>query len=337
MIPNVFVSSTVRDLQHLRDSVRDCISDLGYNPVMSDYGEIGYLPDQDAEHSCYTAMSQCHLAILIIGKRYSEPTANDVSVTENEYRTARAGKIPTITLVDREVMAFKRVFEVNTVAKKSVEFPGMDHPASTFKFIENVASSPWNNGILEFGTGSEARKAIKQQLAHLFGELLNRRHDPVKGEVKDILTEIKTLRREIGKKPSPQTRHYTTLVRFLLDDTNSTVRDALRVLDKDEDQVVRHLGRAKNWVNLLRKLKVHSEISDDPAYYEMGRAPKIPLKFTSHTVTGNGPVSGSELAKFSISYDGKFYCNRAALSMLDEFVIAAKEQVKAADARNRNK
>jgi hypothetical protein len=69
VIPNVFVSSTVRDLQHLRDAIRDAISELAYIPILSEFGDIGYLPQLSAPDSCYTAAKDCHLAVLIIGKR----------------------------------------------------------------------------------------------------------------------------------------------------------------------------------------------------------------------------------------------------------------------------
>jgi len=49
MIPNVFVSSTISDFHHLRDAIRDTITELGYHPVMSEYGDIGYLPSVSAE------------------------------------------------------------------------------------------------------------------------------------------------------------------------------------------------------------------------------------------------------------------------------------------------
>ena len=42
MIPRVFVSSTIKDLQHVRDAIRELIMELGYQPAMSEHGEVGY-------------------------------------------------------------------------------------------------------------------------------------------------------------------------------------------------------------------------------------------------------------------------------------------------------
>jgi len=104
MIPNIFISSTVKDLHYLRDAVRDIVNQLGYNPVMSEYGEIGYLPSMTAEDSCYYRIKECQLVILIIGKRYSSPSLNGQSVTENEYESTVQNKKPIITIVDEEVL-----------------------------------------------------------------------------------------------------------------------------------------------------------------------------------------------------------------------------------------
>jgi hypothetical protein len=43
VIPNVFVSSTILDLQYLRDAVRDVVIELGLRPVMSEYSEVGFV------------------------------------------------------------------------------------------------------------------------------------------------------------------------------------------------------------------------------------------------------------------------------------------------------
>lgn len=70
MVPNVFISSTIEDLSYLRESIRESILDLACTPVMSDYGDIGYLPQISVEDACYKALKDCQIAIIIIDKRY---------------------------------------------------------------------------------------------------------------------------------------------------------------------------------------------------------------------------------------------------------------------------
>ena len=84
MIPNIFISSTIQDLHYLRDAVRDTISDLGYFPIMAEYGDFGFQPTLSVEDSCYNSMKDSHLAIVIIGKRYGSKSSNNLSITHNE-------------------------------------------------------------------------------------------------------------------------------------------------------------------------------------------------------------------------------------------------------------
>ncbi|WP_321532431.1 DUF4062 domain-containing protein [uncultured Desulfuromonas sp.] len=218
MIPKIFISSTILDLQHLRDAIRETVSELSYIPIMSDYGDIGYLPSTTAENSCYVSMRDCQLAILILGKRYSSKASNGVSVTHNEFLTAKESNIPIITIVDSEVMTFKRVYDANSRNTTKQEFPGMDCPEDTFKFINDISGSALNNGILQFNSATEARNHLKKQIAHIFGDLLTKKFDPVKIQLKDVLSEIKTVRHELLKNKGPEPLRYLRATRFLLSD-----------------------------------------------------------------------------------------------------------------------
>jgi hypothetical protein len=73
MTPNIFISSTISDLHHLRDAVRDTIQEFHYTPRMSEYGDLGYLPTISAIESCCQSIKECQLFILIIGKKYGTP------------------------------------------------------------------------------------------------------------------------------------------------------------------------------------------------------------------------------------------------------------------------
>lgn len=236
MIPNVFVSSTIADLHHLRDAIRDTVTELGYFPVMSEYGDIGYLPTATAEDSCYLMVEQCQLAVIVVSKRYGSRGRNDLSITQNEFRTARDRGIPVIALVDSEVLAFKKIYEMPN-NRPNFAAPGMDAPAATFEFLDDVTSSSVNNGILGFSTVAEARHHLKRQLAHIFGDLLRNRFDSVRGELKDILSELKTLRHEFRPAGAVPDERFLRAVRFLVDDSRGAhfYRQILSLLRKPVD------------------------------------------------------------------------------------------------------
>src|ERR1035437_8379388 len=130
MIPNIFVSSTIDDLHHLRDAVRDTLQEMALTPVMSEYGDVGYLPTVSAQEACYHTIGDCQMAVLLIGKIYGATGSSGLSVTHNEFRSARENRIPFILLVDQEVLSFKRVWDGCPDNAKPQAFPGMDNPRS---------------------------------------------------------------------------------------------------------------------------------------------------------------------------------------------------------------
>jgi Domain of unknown function (DUF4062) len=267
MIPNVFVSSTIQDLHHLRDAIRDVVTELGYTPFMSEYGDLGYLPDTTAEKSCYRMMEQCQLAIIVIGKRYGSPGSAGVSVTHNEFRTARERGIPVICLIDHEVLAFKRLYDVAAGREPFVKL-GMDAPDDTFNFIRDVTSSPVNNSVLGFATVADARFHLKRQLAHLFGELLRTRFDSTRAEIKDILSELKTLRHDLKSIGTKEHPGFLKAVRFLVDDSTSgtAYRRLLAVLSRPVDAAVPQLISAQSFDTVVEQFTGKGVATFQPNY-----------------------------------------------------------------------
>ncbi|MEH1006749.1 DUF4062 domain-containing protein [Winogradskyella sp. ECml5-4] len=240
MKPNIFISSTINDLSHLRDSIRDLIAELGYNPIMSEYGDIGYLPSESAEDSCYIAMKECQMSIMIIGKRYGSISENGLSVTHNEFRTARERKIPVIFLVNEEVMSFKRVFEANNKVKE-MNFPGMENPSQLFELIREFSESKYNNGLISYTNVQSAKSNLKKQLAHIVGDLLKKKFDPVQNEIKDILSEITTLRHMLLKNEQEIAEQFSVAFRFMLNEENDYLRDISETISGSLEKAVPEL------------------------------------------------------------------------------------------------
>jgi hypothetical protein len=270
MIPRVFVSSTVRDLLHVRDAVRDQLVRLGYQPVMSEHGEIGYLPDRTAADSCYIEAQTCQLGVVIIGKRYGDDHKDGASVTHNECRTLFSNKIPVVTLVEKDIFTFKSVFDAND--GKVNQFPGMDHPSKTFSFIGEVMRSSVNNGVAEFQHASDAQDYIRTQFAHLFASMLTERNDPVKAEVKDILAAVTALRGELLQKqddPKVDSNRILHISRALLDESVSFYRKLLERLLGSLDDATRAIIQYPSFKVLVeaqnKKLIINDEKFD--AYY----------------------------------------------------------------------
>lgn len=198
MIPNVFVSSTISDLQYLRDTVREIVEDLSYSVTMSEFGDIGYLTDDTVDNSCLRAIDNCQLAVLIIGKRYGNIGKNGLSITHNEFRKIKELNIPVIILINKEVLSYKSLYDKNT-DKNDITYPLMENPIEIFKFIDEIKNYPKNNGYIPFDSTESVRNNLKKQFAHLFGRLLQEQYSKIEEKMVDVLAEIKTLRFELLK------------------------------------------------------------------------------------------------------------------------------------------
>jgi len=77
--PRVFVSSTYYDLKHLRSSLENFVESLGFDPVLSEKGDIAYLPDVPLDESCYREVRNADIYVLIVGGSWAAagpPTAS---------------------------------------------------------------------------------------------------------------------------------------------------------------------------------------------------------------------------------------------------------------------
>jgi len=333
MIPNVFVSSTIYDLQYLRDAIRETIIELGYNPVMSDYGEIGYLPSKSAEESCYATIRDCQLAILIIGKRYGEKTKNGLSVTHNEFLTIQNRNVPIVTIVDQEVISFKRVYEANRDIKNVTKFPGMDSGPDTFNFIKNVMDSPLNNGIITYTDASDARKKFKSQLAHMFYDLLVNQFNPLNVNIQDILSEVKTLRHELLKDKGEEPIIYLSAMKWLIDDRSksSDYTKFAKSIHGSIDLAVPVMLESNSFEEFIKKsnykITINEDIPDINKLAELGTG----YDFTDFLIYPYGKHEKGGHGYTAILGDSEIFMNNDAKEYFDylhqEFMKALKKRI----------
>lgn len=318
MIPNVFISSTIADLQHLREALKDSVEELAYRPVLSEFGDIGYLPQVSAEDSCYLTMRDCQIAVLIVGKRYGSLSANGSAITHNEFKIARENKIPVICLVDREVLSFKKVFDANGEIQSTNTFPGMDYPSKTFNLIQEIMDAPTNNGILPFASVTEARTLLKVQLAHIFGDLLRSKFDPVKAEIKDVLSEIMTLRQEL-KNRNIDWEPFLRATRFLLDDHNKTLRDLVECISGRVETAVPIILKCRTFDDYLSQTDTELTVNNTPVDLKDMMSNKDLVTVTQFIVADyNNPVKlGGELAYWNMDRDKRITMNASAKQIFD--------------------
>ena len=112
--PRVFISSTCYDLKYIRENLKYFIKTLGYEPILSEEGDIYYNPLLHTHDACLGEVFSCQMMVLIIGGRYGgEFKESEVSITNREYEAAIERKIPIFALVDSAVLNEHYVYKDN--------------------------------------------------------------------------------------------------------------------------------------------------------------------------------------------------------------------------------
>jgi len=224
----VFVSSTCYDLNMVRGELRTFISELGHDPVMSDYHDVLFDPRTHTHESCIKEIPNSDVVILIIGSRHGGTaiprainsldieklkllskssklleTPENISITQLEILKAIEANIPIFTFVDSRVLHDHLFYEKNKDKGilGSIDFPSIDKKETAiyiFEFINFLRLRSKNNSIAEFSKISDIEDFLKKQWSALLQRLLYEQRVQ-KGELRKIemfseeLKDIKSL------------------------------------------------------------------------------------------------------------------------------------------------
>jgi len=182
--PRVFVSSTYYDLKHVRASLDLFIDSLGFDPVLSEKGDIAYAPDRPLDESCYREAETADIFVLLVGGRYgSEASGPDrktpltffqryESITKKEYESASARDIPIYILVEKGVHSEYQTFLRNK-SNTDIKYAHVDS-VNVFVLLDEILSRPRNNPVHTFEKLEDIQGWLREQWAGLFRELLRR-------------------------------------------------------------------------------------------------------------------------------------------------------------------
>lgn len=182
--PRIFISSTFYDLKHAREDLGEFICGFGFEPIRSESGNIGYTPGVELDESCYAAMKDSDMAVLIVGGRYGSPASGEPpsedafrkfsSVTYNEFKTAVANNVPTYVFIEDDVYSMYRFYKKN---KKKIEakdinlqFEAVDN-INVLRFVDDIHQVP-KLSIFGFKTIAELKDILRLQWADLFRKYL---------------------------------------------------------------------------------------------------------------------------------------------------------------------
>jgi hypothetical protein len=181
-IPRVFVSSTCFDLKEVRDSLSRFIKSYGFDPILSEHGDVFYHPDLHTQESCIHEVSNCQLFILLIGGRFGGNYIKDKekSITNAEYEAAKQANIPVFTYIKKGVYDNHNTFQANKDKEfiKEMDFPNIEkqeHALDIFSFIDNVRKGKVNNAFETFEVNNDIEIHLRKQWAGMFFDYLKNR------------------------------------------------------------------------------------------------------------------------------------------------------------------
>lgn len=217
MKPRIFISSTFYDLKYIREDLANFIRSYGYEPVLFEDGDIGYTPGKELDKSCYDAMKNSDMVILIIGGEYGSAASGEkkdafneyMSVTRNEFRTAIAAGVPVFVMIDKKVMVEYGVYEANldSIEGENIEIKFTTTKSiNVFRFIKEVKSIVILP-VQEFEKSSDIKNFIGKQWADMFKNYLdslrsekeNRKIENSVNEMKDLIQKMNIMIDSVGK------------------------------------------------------------------------------------------------------------------------------------------
>lgn len=216
--PRVFISSTCYDLKHIRESLKYFVSNLGYEPVLSDDGDVFYNPVKHTHESCIDEISNCQMFVLIIGGRSGGNFSNSSkSITNEEYRIAIKNNIPIFTLVDSYVLADHHLYQSNSkneeIDRDKVNYPASDN-IKIFEFINEVRRHSVNNAINPFTNFLDIETYLRKQWAGmLFDFLVKSKNETQSSLTNNLLSDLSLV--------SKKTEELLKLVYTNLDEANA--------------------------------------------------------------------------------------------------------------------
>lgn len=194
--PRVFISSTFYDLQQIRSELDKFISNLGYEPVRNEEGDIPYDKDEELQKYCYREIENVDILVSIIGSRYGSPAITEekeYSVSMKELKTAYEKNKHVFIFIAKSVLTEYETYLLNK-GTEGVVYKYVDN-AAIYKFIEEVKSWSHNNNIKEFETADDITTYLKEQFAGLFKQfIIDRERLKEVRVIQDIQDTAKTLR-----------------------------------------------------------------------------------------------------------------------------------------------
>ena len=169
--PRVFISSTYYDLKQTREDLASFLSNMGYEPVRNEEGNIPYGNEESLETYCYKEIKNVDIFVSIIGGRFGSLSQESRwSISNEELRTALKYKKQVYIFIDSQVAAEYETYLINK--EGSTKYKYVDN-IKIYEFIEEIKGLTSNNNIKDFSTSAQIQQYLKEQLVGLFQSFLD--------------------------------------------------------------------------------------------------------------------------------------------------------------------
>ncbi len=275
--PRIFISSTCYDLQEIRFQLRHFIEDFGFEPVMSDFGDIFYDFDEHIQDACKDEIKKSNMFILIIGNNYgsiyhkhdSESLLPD-SVTLQEFREALEIGIPKFIFINKFVQhdfenyrrslskKISKHFSETKIEDKKIEieknrvrdkfhltypFP-QDAYHYIFNFLEIIYQLEINNAIYPFESFNDISENLKKQWAGFFYDSLTKERNISIEKFEKLNEKIDRIEKQLrliaeGTQQSKEENKITIDIAKLSSEINiENLENIQNIIDRSLDDII---------------------------------------------------------------------------------------------------
>lgn len=260
---NIFVSSTCYDLSQIRNDIKQCITNLGHNPILSEMKDFPIDPQLSNAENCINAVkNEADIFVLIIGNKYGSIMESGNSITNTEFLTAINKGIPIYTFALKQMTTILPLWEKNP----DMDLSEVVDNKKVFEFLADVRKRRglWN---FEFEKAQDITEILKAQLSNLFHEALvaKRKIEPI-DEI-ELYTKIssKALNILLKKDDFYEIRFFMQSMHDeirkyvdLKNDFNYSIlfKSSNRISDLNQliDWIMHKLGQAQNYIDSLNRL-----------------------------------------------------------------------------------
>ncbi|TKV82241.1 DUF4062 domain-containing protein [Bradyrhizobium elkanii] len=277
--PNVFLSSSCYELRDLRATVRQWLSDRGFNPILSEAGDFPHADGMPPYAACLPTLEECPLVIGVIDRYYGHPFDDwgpyqryaGLAPTHAELRHALDMGKRVLLYVHDDTWTFYEVWRKNPAAFVSAPPTGLDiRTLEMFHELKRRNPAPWINHFSNAATLlSSLNGEIINQLYHYLREREKERADLSQyllGKLEDAPPEARKRIAEalnedlVVERDALQAR--VTEIDADLERVEGASREKIENLEQQKAAAERRLSEVMQQATAARNLVAHSAAKD---------------------------------------------------------------------------